>query len=181
MRVIDETDRLVMNTTEADLAASTPCTEWSVKDLINHITAGGTMFAVSAEQGDIPPDVMATLAGDVLGDDYKAAWRASSQRAVAAFADPGVMEKMVKLPFGEMPAGVALNIAVFDVATHATDLARATGQKVEDEGVLEDALAMGKQMIGPEMRSPGLFDAEQPIADDAPVADRLQAFAGRKI
>ena len=29
----------------------------------------------------------------------------------------------MKLPFGEMPAGVALNIAIFDVATHSVDLA----------------------------------------------------------
>jgi uncharacterized protein (TIGR03086 family) len=150
--------------------------------LINHITGGSTMFAISAEQGSVPDDVMAKImGGDNLGDDYKGAWKAASARAMAVFAQPGVLEKMVKLPFGEMPAGIALNIAVFDVATHATDLARATNQTISDTGLLEAALEMGRQMIGPELRQPGVFDAEQPAPADAPIADRLLAFAGRKI
>ena len=73
------------------------------------------------------------------------------------------------------------NIAVFDVATHATDLATATGQEVTDTALLESALEIGKQMISQEMRQPGVFDAEQPCPDGAPVADRLAAFAGRQL
>ena len=42
-------------------------------------------------------------------------------------------------------------------------------------------LVMGKQMIGPELRMPGVFDAEQPCPADAPVAQRLLAFSGRKV
>ena len=59
------------------------------------------------------------------------------------------MEKVVKLPFGEMPAGIALNIAIFDVATHSVDLAQATGQKVTDTEMLEGALVIAQQMMGP--------------------------------
>ena len=181
-RVVDETTRLVEGTTPEQLGEKTPCTEWTVRDLINHVTGGGTMFAISAEQGSVPDEVLGQLmGGDNLGDDYKSAWKAASARALQAFEDPAVLEKQVRLPFGEMPAGVALNIAVFDVATHACDLARATGQTVKDDELLEGALAMGRQMIGPELRQPGVFDAEQPVADDAPVADRLLAFAGRKL
>jgi uncharacterized protein (TIGR03086 family) len=88
---------------------------------------------------------------------------------------------MVKLPFGEMPAGVALNIAIFDVATHATDLARSTGQTITDTGLLEAALGFGRQMIGPELRMPGVFDAEQEAPAGASIEDQLLAFAGRKI
>jgi uncharacterized protein (TIGR03086 family) len=80
-----------------------------------------------------------------------------------------------------MPAGIALNIAIFDVATHAADLATATGQTIENTDLLETALAVGRQMIGPELRAPGLFDAEQPAAADAPVINRLLAFAGRRV
>lgn len=181
-RVVAETDRLVANINAEDLSASTPCTEWSVRDVLNHLAGGATMFAMSAESGSVPDEMLGQLmGGDNLGDDYAAAWGTASKRALAAFDQPGVMEKMVKLPFGEMPAGVALSIAVFDVCTHATDLAVATGQKIDDDELLEAALAMGKQMIGPDLRQPGVFDAEQPIAEDAPAIDRLQAFAGRKV
>jgi hypothetical protein len=41
---------------------------------------------------------------------------------------PGKVVDGVRLPFGEMPAGVALNIGIFDLLTHAADIAHATGQ-----------------------------------------------------
>ncbi len=180
-RVVDQTGVLVDGTTEADLGKPTPCTDWTVRDLINHVTGGGQMFAVSAETGSVPDEMVGQLmGGDNLGDDYKGAFHTATQRVMTAFAQPGVMDKMVKLPFGEMPAPIALNIAIFDVATHACDLAKATGQKVSDDEVLEQALEIGKQMIGPELRQPGVFDEAQPIDDAASASDRLLAFAGRK-
>jgi uncharacterized protein (TIGR03086 family) len=181
-RVVDQATDLVEGTTEADLGKPTPCAEWTVKDLINHVTGGGTMFAVSAETGSVPDDMVGQLmGGDNLGDDYKGAFKTATKRVMTAFEQPGVMDKMVKLPFGEMPAGIALNIAIFDVATHACDIAKATGQKVTDEELMEQALAIGKQMIGPELRQPGVFDEAQPIDDAASASDRLLAFAGRKL
>ena len=158
------------------------CTEWTIRDLINHVTGGATMFAISAEQGSVPDELVGQLmGGDNLGDDYKGAWAVASKRAMAAFDGPGALDKIVKLPFGEMPAGVALNIAVFDVTTHAVDLARASGQDVVDTELLDSALDMGKQMIGPELRQPGIFDSEQTVASEASAEDRLLAFAGRRI
>ena len=181
-RAVDEAGGLVDHISPDQLGNDTPCSEWCVRDLINHVTGGSTMFAISAEQGSIPDDEMARLAtGDNLGDDYKGAFHAATDRAMAAFGQPGVLEKVVKLPFGEMPAGVALNIAVFDVTTHATDLARATGQTIKDPDLLKDALTMGQQMIGPEMRQPGLFDPEQTAPDGASAEEQLQAFAGRRV
>ena len=101
------------------------------------------------------------MGGDNLGDDYKAAWGTAAKRAMSAF-DGLDLSKPVTLPFGEMPAGVALNIAIFDVATHACDIAESTGQSIADTDLLETALGFGKQMIGPEFRDPGVFGPEQP-------------------
>jgi uncharacterized protein (TIGR03086 family) len=150
--------------------------------VINHITGGSTMFAISAEEGAVPDELIGQLmGGDNIGDDPQGAWAVASARAMAAFEQPGVLDKIVSLPFGDMPAGIALNIAVFDVLTHAVDIARSTGQTVDQTELVETALTMGRQMIGPELRQPGVFEAEQSIADDAPPADRLLAFAGRHV
>ncbi len=181
-RVVDATTGVIGNTTAAQLSNPTLCTEWTVRDVINHMVGGATLFAISAEQGSVPDEELGRLmGGDNVGNDPQGAWATASKRAMTAFGEPGVMEKMVKLPFGEMPAGVALNIAIFDVATHAVDLARATGQHVTDDELLEGALAMGRQMVQPELRVPGVFGEEQPVADSAPVEDRLLAFAGRRL
>src|SRR5471032_991220 len=181
-RVVDTTNGVLEHTTPAQLGTPTLCTEWTVKDLINHMVGGSTMFAISAEEGSVPDEMLGQLmGGDNVGDDPQGAWARASKRAMTAFELPGAMEKMVKLPFGEMPAGVALNIAIFDVATHAVDLARATGQHVTDTELLESALATGRQMISPALRVPGVFGDEQAINDAASAEDRLLAFAGRKI
>jgi uncharacterized protein (TIGR03086 family) len=181
-QVVDQTAKIVEGTKPSQLGDPTPCTQWTVRDVINHITGGSIMFAVCIEEGSVPDELLGQLmGGDNLGDDYKSAFRKAANRALDAGNQQGALEKMVKLPFGEMPAGVALNLAVFDVTTHAADLARATGQTIEDTELLDTALEVGRQMVGPEMREHGLFDPEQPAPANANAADRLLAFAGRRV
>jgi uncharacterized protein (TIGR03086 family) len=181
-RVLDRAGEVVDRVEPGQLGNSTLCTEWTVRDVINHVVGGATMFAECVESGSVPDDRLGQLmGGDNLGDDYKGSFHTASDRARAAFGAEGALEKMVKLPFGEMPAGIALNIAIMDVMTHAVDIAKATGQSVDDEALLETALAVGRQLVTADFRVPGVFDAEQPCADDAPAADKLLAFAGRKV
>src|SRR5450631_2812018 len=102
-RVVDVTTVVINNVDAAQLAAATLCTEWTVKDLINHMVTGATMFAISAEQGSVPDDVLGQLMStDNVGTDPQGAWDTAAKRAMSAFEAPGVMEKIVKLPFGEM-------------------------------------------------------------------------------
>jgi uncharacterized protein (TIGR03086 family) len=90
------------------------------------------------------------------------------------------MERVVKLPFGEMPAGVALNIAIFDVTTHAWDLAKATGQSTDlDPEVAGIAYQVAQGMLSDDLRNAGMFGQPVAVPDDAPVADRLAGLAGR--
>jgi uncharacterized protein (TIGR03086 family) len=181
-RVAQQTSQIVDGISPDQLSLPTPCAEWTVRDVINHITAGGIIFATCVEQGSMPDEAMGALVtGDNLGDDYRRAFRAAANRALAAFSTPGAAEKIVKLPFGEMPAGVALNLAVFDLMTHGADLAYATGQRIEDEDLLQTALGVGQQMVGPELRAAGLFGPEQPAPAGASTMERLLAFAGRRV
>jgi uncharacterized protein (TIGR03086 family) len=181
-RVLDETQRVVDRIDESQLDLPTPCTEWDVRGVLNHVTGGADMFAICVTDGLISDDrLVELLTGDNLGRDYASSFRAASKRALDAFATPGAGDKMVKLPFGEMPAAIALRIAIFDVTVHAWDLAKATGQSTAlDPEVLGAALEVGQQMIGPEMRQAGMFGGEVAIPDAAPVEDKLAAFAGRQ-
>ena len=177
-RVLDRTGEVVDNVKADQLSNSTPCTEWTVRDVINHVTGGATMFAVCVEQGSVPDDLLPKLmGGDNLGDDVNGSFHKASDRARAAFGSPGALDKMVKLPFGEMPAGIALNIAIMDVMTHAVDIAKATGQTIDDDEILSTALEVGRQLITDDFRAPGIFDAEQPAPPNASSADKLLAFA----
>jgi uncharacterized protein (TIGR03086 family) len=180
-RVIEETRRIVDHVEPDQLDNPTPCTAWTVRDLLNHVIGGAEMFAICVRDGDVSDERLGELlTGDNLGADHKAAFAAAAADAEAAFAIPGAMDRMVKLPFGEMPAGMAVNIAIFDVTTHAWDLARATGQDVEiDPEVAALAYEVAQGMLSDDMRATGLFGPAVRVPDDAPMADRLAALAGR--
>ena len=181
-RVLDRTNEVVDRVEPTQLGNPTPCSEWDVRAVINHITGGATMFAECVEQGSVPDSRLGELmGGDNLGGDFKASYRAASDRARATFAMPGALDKTVKLPFGEMPAGVALNIAIMDVMTHAADIATATGQTIDDDEILTVALEVGRQLITDDFRAPGVFGAEQPAPANASPTDKLLAFAGRSV
>jgi len=182
-RVIAESRRLVDGITTEQLGEPTLCTEWTVRDVLNHITGGARYFGMVADGEPVPDELVGQLlgGGDNLGDDYKGAFNGAADKAMAGFSQPGVLEKIVKLPFGEVPASVALNIAIFDVSTHNCDIAQATGQPIKDTEVLETALEVGKRTVQPDMRVPGFFDVEKTCNDAAPPDQRLLAFAGRSV
>ena len=84
-RVLDETNNVIANVKPDQLGNSTPCTEWDVKAVINHITGGATMFAECVEKGSVADDLLPKLmGGDNLGDDFQASYRAASDRARAS-------------------------------------------------------------------------------------------------
>lgn len=181
-RMVTELSRVVDNIKPDQLGDPTPCTEWTVRDVLNHVAAGGTMFAIGAEQGSVPDDVLAKLfTEDQLGDDYKAAVRSSAERVAAAFSAPGVLEQVLSLPVGQLPGQIAANIAVFDVTTHICDLAKATGQQVTDDELLAQVLENGRAIDSPEIRQPGRLGPEVPAPAGASRSDTLLAFAGRSV
>ena len=93
--------RLVDGTSPDQLDDPTPCATFTVRDLINHVASGATMFAIAFDKGSVPDDELAPLFGDVLGDDYKGALAAAIDKAATAFTRPGALDGKVSLPFGE--------------------------------------------------------------------------------
>ncbi len=180
-RVMGETRRVVEGIDASQLDVPTPCSDWTVRDVLNHVVGGAQMFAISVRDGSVPDDQLGRLmTGDNLGTDFKASFAAAADSAESAIATPGVADKIVTLPFGQMPAGIALNIAVFDVTTHTWDLAKATGQDTAlDPEVVGAALEVARGMLSDDMRAAGMFGPEVEVGPDAPIQDQLAAFTGR--
>jgi uncharacterized protein (TIGR03086 family) len=183
VRVVDELRQVVDGIRPDQMSAPTPCSEWDVRGVLNHVTGGSIMFAECVENGSISDEEFGRLTStDLVGDQPSARFGAAADRALAAFGQPGALDRIVTLPFGTMPAGVAANIAVFDLTVHALDLARATGQSTTlDPDVLQAGWEAAQAMLSPELRAGGLFAPAQPCADDAPLADRLMAYSGRSV
>ena len=162
------------------LDGATPCSSWQVRELVNHIVGGTTFFAVAAETGQAP----APAETDFCEGDFVSEFNKGAARAVKAFEADGVMDKMMKLPFGELPGGVFINIAATDTFTHGWDLAKATGQSTDLAPELAAGLLAGaKQFISDGIRGPEPmpFGAEQKAPSGATNADQLAAFLGRSV
>ncbi len=161
------------------LTEPTPCADWDVAALINHIV-GAQNFFVAGMTGQ-PPAGMDT---DYAAGDYVAAFDEASAKAVATFSEDGALAKMVKLPFGEMPGAAVMGLAMNDTFTHAWDLAKATGQETDLAPELATVLLeQSKAMIQPAFRGPegAPFGAEQTAPEGASAADQLAAFLGRTV
>ena len=158
----------------------TPCDDWTVRDVVNHLTAGGQMVAASF-RGEAAADADGPLP-DLLGDDPVGAIDAAIAAVNAAADAPGAMDKMVVLPFATLPAEVAMGIAKFDILVHCYDLAVSTGQTFDPPA---DVVAEGRQLaeilIQPDLRGNGPFgDEVEPPAGATPI-QQLAAFCGRTV
>lgn len=172
--------RVIANIGVDQLDASTPCTDWDVKAVLNHLIGAAYMARDLGLQGQVD---MSNMADDFVGDDPQGAWTEASKQATDAWRGEGVLAKTVTMPWGaQMPAPMALSILRNDVFGHTWDLARATGQSTDlDAEVSEDVWNMLKEnptAIDP-FRQMGLFGPAVDAPADAPTADRVAAFFGR--
>jgi len=177
-QAVASTRAVLCAVTSDQLGAETPCASWKVSDLVNHIVSGQYFFAAGAE--GVPP----TAGGDFSAGNYVEAFDEAAAKCVAAFQGDGVMEKVLTLPFGQMPGSAFVGLAATDTFTHGWDLARATGQATDLSPELAAQLLAGaKHAISDAFRGPegAPFGAEQQAPAGASNADELAAFLGRTV
>ena len=160
----------------------TPCSDWTVRQLVNHVVGGNRLTTRVLRGEPLPPlDQLGRRANeDQLGDDPAAAFRASGDELLAALRVPGALERPYTLPVGTLPGTAVVHLRTVETLVHGWDLVQATGQQVP----FPDELAAGEltfttELLGrlPAGRQP--FAPAQPVTDAAPAIDRLTAMLGR--
>jgi uncharacterized protein (TIGR03086 family) len=106
----------------------TPCADWNVRDLVNHVVTGN-LWAAELANGRNIADVGDRLDGDQLGDSALQAFDDSASAAIDAFATPGALEAACAVSYGPVPGATYAGHRFIDVLVHGHDLAVATGQK----------------------------------------------------
>jgi uncharacterized protein (TIGR03086 family) len=160
-------------------SGETPCEDWDVRALVSHVVAGNRLFAAALGR-DEPAEVAAASVGE--GEDLVAAFGESASKLLAAFAARGVLQRVVRVPFGAVPGEIALHLRLTEVLVHGWDLASATGQRADfDDSVAAQELEFSRTALGalPPERRP--FGAPQHAPADAPDIERLVALLGRRI
>jgi len=162
----------------ADMWANvTPCTEWSVRDLTNHVVAE-ELWMVPLLEGSTIAEVGDRLDGDVLGDHPLDAARSASAAALAVAQVRLPAGGKVHLSYGEEDAAEYAWQLAADHLIHGWDLAKGTGQDPTMDPALVTAIA-GWFTAREEMyRQGGVIGPRAPLTGE-PQTDLLAAFGRR--
>jgi uncharacterized protein (TIGR03086 family) len=155
----------------AQLDRPTPCREWTVQDLLDHMV-GGTEYLLAAMDGRDPKPPSGTVAGD---------YRRGVDAVLAGLAQPGALEMTCMSPLGfEWPMGQAVAGTFMDALVHTWDLARATGQdETMDPGLAEACIAMFLPDMPEHGRAAGIVGPAVDVGPEAPPPARLLGAMGR--
>ena len=174
-QALADTGDIVGRIKPEQLDAPTPCEDYDVRGLLQHVISGNYWVAPLVE-GKTIEEVGDRLDRDFSIEDYDA----SAEEANAAFSSPGAMEKPVAVSYGPVPAEVYAGHRFLDVLVHGWDLAKATGQDATLDPELVDACF---EVIAPQMdllKASGMFGTEVEVADDADPQTKLLATLGRR-
>jgi uncharacterized protein (TIGR03086 family) len=157
---------------------STPCAEWTVRDLVNHIVYE-EHWSIPLLEGATVEAVGDRFEGDLLGKDPLEVLTDAAHGAQEAVVAIGVMEHQVHLSFGDTPAEEYVRQLFADHLIHGWDLAVATGGDTRLDPTLVAACATWFAEREELYRQGGAIGPRVPLPDDADEQDRLLAAFGR--
>jgi uncharacterized protein (TIGR03086 family) len=174
---------LVRTVGDDQLGAPTPCPDYALGDLLEHVGGLAVAFANAARKGGGP---LAEFAGSGDAARLAADWRtgipAALDELAAAWRDPAAWEGMTRIAGSDTPAEVAGLVALDEVVLHGWDVARSLGRPYAvDDASLAAVGGFVEQFASPEARAQaaGLFGPVVDVRPDAPPLARVLGLAGR--
>jgi uncharacterized protein (TIGR03086 family) len=168
--------RLVALIPIAALDDPTPCSEWDLRRLLNHVVTG-TQWFTTVVLGEPAPDRVA----DQILSDPSAAFARRADEFRAAMAAPGALQGTYSHPAGEVSGERYLMMRVNEYLCHGWDVAMTIGATPEFSSELaRKCLAMMELQMEGRTREVGKGFGIELTPGAAPSDyDRLIAFAGR--
>lgn len=126
----EQAARVVDNVSTSQFGDPTPCTDWDVRTLLNHLVLW-TAYSMERRARDEPvPDELMNK-DFAVEPDFAARYRAQLDRALKAWADPAAWERELNVMGSSMPASEIAAMLFAEIVLHGWDLAVATGQRYE--------------------------------------------------
>ena len=174
----DAAARTVGNVDASQFGGPTPCADWDVRTLLNHLIVWTSYsLAARADGESVGQDLIDRDFADDPG--FAADYRAQLDRALTAWSDPATWERSLDVMGSPMPAAdvAALNLA--EMVLHGWDLAAATGQAY---AVSEPAAAAALRAVAANaelFRQYKGFAEPVQVPGSATVLDQVLALSGR--
>jgi uncharacterized protein (TIGR03086 family) len=182
-----ELTRLVQGVRDDQLDAPTPCPDYRLGDLLEHVHGLALAFTAAARKERLPGGPVGP-SGDAsrLPEDWRTSIAARLEELARAWREPGAWEGTTAIAtFDGAPADQVGVTAVNELVVHGWDVARASGQDitVHDESI-GPCLGFAGFLTGPDgdaMRQAGpAFGPPVDVPGDASVLDRVVAANGRQ-
>jgi uncharacterized protein (TIGR03086 family) len=166
-RGLDQAAELLGSVTDDDLTAPTPCHDWTVAELVDHLVAAPAKFAQMVRGEDV--DWAAPTPH--VGDERAAAFGTAAQALLSAWDGVGADAETMGPDWQSA-----------EIAVHTYDLATALGRPTADldAEVAERGLALMRANLTPDNRG-SAFLPEQAVPEGADAYQRVAAFAGRDV
>lgn len=156
----------------------TPCSRFTVHDVLDHMLVLGGVFAYAFRGEEAPTIQPPPRDGRVPAVEF----RRTMDGLLDAVRPPGAMERTVASPVGEMPGEAFARLVAFDGLVHGWDLARSTGQGYRVADSVVDAVdRFARVALTDDMRDGDTFKAATTAPAGAGRLVQLVAFSGRTL
>ncbi|GAA2995599.1 TIGR03086 family metal-binding protein [Actinokineospora diospyrosa] len=157
----------------------TPCPEWTVRDLVNHLTLWSGIVAERVARRLPAPDDGSEDQGADRADQWPGRFVDGAKRAALAWDQPGALEGETSMLGGPQPAKYFHDMLLGELVLHGWDLAAATGQPFDVDPELAAYARDGAAGIAEQAREYQVFGPEVAVPADAPLLDQALAVSGR--
>ncbi|OJF10343.1 TIGR03086 family metal-binding protein [Couchioplanes caeruleus] len=156
--------------------APTPCAEWDVQTLTNHLLQVTSALHLAGRRQPVPDQLWGR---DLMTEGWADRFDDEGRAAAAAWAQPSAWDGMVSMGGAEMPAPMIATMLATDLAIHGWDLARATGQDYHCDDDVAEATCRFITDMGDQGRQMGIYATPVTVAGNVAAFERALALSGR--
>ena len=130
VRSLDSTVNIVTGVATSAWGNNTPCSDWNVKDVVNHLVYEN-MWMVALFNGRTIDEVGNEFEGDLVGDDPMAVHNRTASEVQAILAQPDAMSRTCQISSGPVSGAEYSKQLFLDTLIHGWDIAIGSDQDAE--------------------------------------------------
>ncbi len=178
--VTESVRHLIESVTPEQMDLPTPCPEFEVKNLIDHLVLVMQRVAVLGNGGHWTEVNEETANRD---SGHVEAFQAAAHEVMSAWTDAAKLEQMYEVPWGILPGAPMMLTYTAELATHGWDLSSALGVEFEiADSHLQGALVAARMLPAEGRASEAIpFDPVVDPGSDAPILLQIAGWMGRKV
>lgn len=177
-KVSDQASGCVKHIREDQLGNTTPCSEWDLKILLNHVVYE-LLWIPELLSGKTVAQVGDKFDGDVLGDNPNGAWQTALNSAIAA-VEAADLDAPTHLSYSDVPASRYITEMSGEILLHGWDMA----QSIKCSMIFDPEVAQmvyeyyAANIKG--FREGGFVGKAVEVSESAPIQTKLLALMGRR-